>query len=52
MFRPPTVAIFREVFFEGYNTQNIKTITINVLYVIHPLKNAPLKMATIGGRNM
>jgi hypothetical protein len=25
-FRPPIVAIFREVFFEGYITYNVKTI--------------------------
>jgi hypothetical protein len=26
MFRPPIVAIFREVFFEGYITWNVKII--------------------------
>jgi len=26
MFQPPIVAIFREEFFEGYTTQNVKKI--------------------------
>jgi len=26
MFQPPTVAILRETFFEGYITQNFKTV--------------------------
>ena len=26
MFRPPIVAIFREVFFEGYITSNVTTV--------------------------
>ena len=26
MFQPPTVDIFREAFFEGYITQNFKTV--------------------------
>jgi len=35
MFRPSIVAIFREVFFEGYIAQNVKKYTDNKKFILN-----------------
>ena len=42
MFRPPVVALFREMLFEGYITYNVKSSlqVCNVAFYVNGLKSA------------